>query len=91
MPTTLRIEGKGGTASGYRLFLNDEEVSNFTRAISLDMSVDDANVATLEVYVDRIDLSAEVEAELKYVDGRRIGDNEERTSFASKLREWIRG
>ena len=82
---TLRIEGKGGTASGYRVFLDDEEVSDFTRAVSLDMSVDDANVATLEVYVDRVEISAEVEGKLDLIP---TGEPE-RATFASRFREWV--
>lgn len=79
----LRIEGEGATGSGYRLFLDDEEISNSCRSVNLDMSVEDANVAVIEVYVDRVDLSADVEARLEFVDGP------ERTSFASRFRELL--
>lgn len=82
---TLRIEGEGSTATGYTLFLNGEDLSDSTRAVTLDMSVEDANTATLEVYVHNLELDAEVEAHLKTIDPLAP----ERTSWTSKFREWV--
>lgn len=81
---SLRIEGDGATASGYRVFLDGQDVSNFTRELSLGMSVDEVNTATLTVYVDRLEVSAETRAKLVAADVGR-----ERTSFAHRIREWL--
>jgi hypothetical protein len=80
----LRLEGKGGTASGYRIWLDDTELTNVTREFSLDMSVDDANLATLVVYVSEVEIGADVEPTLLRARGK------ERTSWASRFREWLR-
>lgn len=81
----LRIEGKGATAHGYRVFLDDQDVSNSCRGLRLDMAIGDVNTGTVEldVYVDRLDLDAALEAKLIPQGGR------ERTSFLSRIREFV--
>lgn len=79
----LRIEGKGPTASGYRLYLDDRDISDFTCAVKLDMSVQDANKATLTVFVKDVEIGADVDPVLLRAKGP------ERTSFASRFREWV--
>lgn len=79
----LSLHGEGPTASGYRLWLGEHEITDATRAVRLNMSVSDVNTVTIEVYVDR--LTFEVDADVQIMDAK----GPERTSLASRIKGWF--
>lgn len=81
----VTLNGEGGTASGYKLLLDGQDISNSVRAVHLDVSVDDVNTAKIEVYADKLDVTADVDAKLIDV----TPETDERTTFASRFREWL--
>lgn len=80
----LKLTGDGPTASGYELSIDGHDITRSTRAVDVSLSVDEINTATVEIYVDKLDIDADVEGKL--ID---ITPSPERTSFASRFREWI--
>lgn len=83
MPT-LSVVGDEPTPTGYCVLLDGHDVSKFTAGLTLEMNVGDANRAYLEVYFDRLELDANVAVTLADADR-----GTERTSFASRFREWV--
>lgn len=78
----LKIEGQN--YSDYRIWLDDQEVTQFTKSVSVDLSVDDPNTAALTVHLGRLELDADVDPQLIAAAGK------ERTSFVSRFRTWVR-
>lgn len=60
----LRIEGEGLTSRGYKVFLDDQDVTNSLRSLTLSMSPSYLNEAEIVLAPDEITVSAEALASL---------------------------
>lgn len=61
---SLRIEGQGVTARGYRVFLNDQDISSSLRQLTLHLDPQRLNEAEIVLALDEITVSAEALAAL---------------------------
>ncbi len=60
----LRIEGEGISACGYKVFLNDMEISHFLEGLTLHFSPTEINRAEIVLALDHIEVSSEALAAL---------------------------
>ena len=61
----LTIKGEGLSArSGYRVMLDDLDITNSLMELNLSMSVDDANIAEIRIMPDEVEVDADALAKL---------------------------